>query len=442
MYVLSGIFLVALIWLATNCKKQEYVIVYSKVKTVRVYDITTTTASVEGSIDSLTSAAHDEFGFCMDTLSGATVYKQKFPLTGTVKLGSFSGTLSNLKPSKTYYIKAFIKDNKKYIYGKEVLFTTSAAVLPVVTTNSVDNILGYSATCGGYVTSEGDSPVTAKGVCYDTIAEPTIIKKKTMDGWGIGSYSSAMLNLVPNKTYYVKAYAVSGYGVSYGSQKTFTTKAKFYSMHEEFSDNSRKWDVSTFSGGNATIANGYYTITYQEQGYLYLMYINFPDFKSIASKDFEINTSINLDVNNPLNLSSPVTLGGLVWDSDDTHFKYFIIRKNPGSGGTFTYQYAIGAYSSSYTTWKDYTSFTAGASTKLSIKKANSKYYFFIDDVQVFSYDYSTISYEGVGFLVEDGIVKADYLYFDQKAYRKSAETDELKTLPGGHFSFKASGSR
>lgn len=442
MYVLSGIFLVILIWLTTTCRKEEYVIVYSKVRTISVHDVTTTTATVEGSIDSLTSAAHDEYGFCMDTVPGTTVYKQKLLLTGTVQLGTFSGTISNLKPSKTYYIKAFIKDNKKYIYGKEVSFTTSAAVLPAVNTYSVNNILAYTATCGGVVTSEGDSPVIAKGVCFDTIASPTILKKKTMDGWGPGDFTSIMSDLVPNKTYYVKAYAVSGYGVGYGSQQTFTTKPAFYSMHEEFTDNSRKWDVGTFEGGSATIADGSYTITYQEEGYLYLMYINFPDFKSIASKDFEINTSIKLDVNNPLNLASPVTLGGLIWDSDDSNFKYFVIQKIPGSGGTFTYQYTIGAYNGSYNTWKDFTSFTANASIKLSIKKANSKYYFFIDDVQVYSQDYSSISYEGVGFLIEDAVVKADYLYFDQKAYRKSLETEELKSLPGGHYSVKAPGKR
>ena len=113
------------------------------------------------------------------------------------------------------------------------------------------------------------------------------------------------------------------------------------------------------------------------------MYNNFPDFKSIASKDFEISTEIKISVNNPLNLSSPVTLGGLIWGCDDTHFKYFAVNKVAASGGSYTYQYTLGEYSSGYTTWKSYTAFTGTDSTKLTIKKANSKYNFFVDDVQV-----------------------------------------------------------
>jgi len=432
---LSGIFLVSLtIWLTATCKKEEYVIVYSKVSTVRAYNTTSTSVSVEGSIDSLTSAAHDEFGFCMDTMSNPTVYKQKILASGTVQLGSFGGTITGLSPSKTYHIRAFIKDNKKSLYGQDISFTTLAATVPTVTTNSVTSILAATAVCGGNVTAEGDRPVLAKGVCFDTVANPTISKNKTMDGWGTGSYTSNMANLVPNKTYYVRAYATSEFGVGYGAQKTFTTLQKLYSFHDNFNDNKNSWDVGSFSGGSSAISNGEYTITYQESGYLYLMYNKFPDFKTIASKDFELSTEIKISVYNPLNLASPVTLGGLLWDSDDTHFKYFAVNKVAATAGTYTYQYTIGEYSSSYTTWKSYTAFTAKDSTKLTIKKAKSKYYFFVDDVQVYSKDYSSITYDGVGFLIEDATVKADFLYIDQKDYKKSAdvETEELKSFPGG----------
>jgi hypothetical protein len=433
--VLSGIFLVSLtIWLITTCKKEEYVIVYSKVSTVRVYNTTSTSVSVEGSIDSLTSAAHDEFGFCLDTLSNPTVYKQKILASGTVQLGSFGGTITGLSPSKTYHIRAFIKDNKKSLYGQDISFTTLAATVPTVTTNSVTSILATTAVCGGNVTAEGDRPVTAKGVCFDTVSTPTVTKGKTMDGWGTGTYTSNLINLVPNKTYYVRAYAVSEFGIGYGSQKTFTTLKALYSFHEDYNDNKNTWDVGSFSGGSSSISGGEYSITYQESGYLYLMYNKFPDFISIASKDFEISTEIKISVYNPLNLASPVTLGGLIWGCDDTHFKYFAVNKVAASGGSYTYQYTLGEYSSSYTTWKSYTAFTAKDSTKLTIKKANSKYYFFVDDVQVYTKDYSTLSYDGVGFLVEDATVKADFIYIDQKDYKKSAnvETVDLKSLPGG----------
>ena len=439
--VLSAIFLVSLVaWLTTTCKKEEYVIVYSKVSTVRVYNTTSTSVSVEGSIDSLTSAAHDEFGFCIDTVANPTVYQQKILASGTVQLGSFGGTITSLKPSKTYHVRAFIKDNKKYIYGRDLSFTTAAAVLPTVTTNSVENITASTALCGGNVTAEGDKPVLAKGVCYDTVTSPTVLKNRTIDGWGTGSFTSNLVSMLPGKTYYARAYAISEYGVAYGTQKTFTTKNELYSFHDDYLDNSNQWETGDFEGGTASIANGEYTISYNVDGYLWLMYNKFPDFKSIASKDFEISTSIKISSYMPLIPLSTVSTAGIIWNADDSHFRYFVVKETYTIDRTLkskssSYSYQIGQYDGGYTIWKDFTSFTGKDSTKLTIKKANSKLYFFIDDVQVYSRDYTTISYDGVGYVIEDATVKADFLYIDQKDYKKDLphELKEMKSLPGGH---------
>ncbi|GEM_PF-5875258 len=440
--VLSGIFIVSLtIWLTTTCRKEEFVIVYSKVSTIRAYNATSTTIKVEGSIDSLTSAAHDEYGFCLDTLSAPTVYKQKILASGTVQLGTFGGTITGLKPSKTYYLRAFIKDNKKYIYGNEISFSTTAAVVPTVSTNTVDNIKATTASCGGNVTAEGDKPVIAKGICYDTVANPTITKNRTFDGWGTGSFSSQLVNMVPNKTYYARAYAISEFGIGYGSQNTFTTKKALYSFHEDFSNNSNEWYVGTEEFGNASLSDGKYILAYNQSGYLWEVYNNFPDFKAVEAKDFEINTKLVIE---SFGLVGPGTSmdGGLIWNTDNAHFSFFIARKSVLSAIpsiTYSYKYQIGSYAGSYTIWKDNTSFTGTDTIKLSIKKANSKYYFFINDVQVYSHTYSAIAYDGIGFYISNAKIKSDYLYIDQKDYKKTSlpEIIELKSLPGGQSIFR-----
>jgi hypothetical protein len=422
----------------TKCRKQEYVVVYSKVSTLRAYNATSTTITVEGSIDSLTSAAHDEYGFCLDTLTNPTVYKQKLLASGIVQMGIFSGSVTGLTPARTYHVRAFIKDNKKYLYGLDVSFTTTVAVLPTVTTNSITNILAKTATCGGEVTKEGDRSVVAKGVCYDTVSSPTIMKNKTTDGWGTGTFTSNLVNLVPNKVYYARAYAVSEFGVAYGSQKTFTTKNVLYSFHEDFTDNKNNWDVGSFTGGSSTISEGQYEISYQQSGYLWTAYNRFPDFKSITSKDFELSTSIKIYPFNPLNILGSTYSGGLIWNADDSHFRYFVVKKistRVGPSFSYTYSYQIGTYDGSYTIWKDYTSFTGTDSIKLTIKKANSTFYFFINDSQVYTHSYSSTTYDGVGFIVEDSKIMAAYLYIDQKDYKKSGDTEtiKMKSLPGGH---------
>ena len=98
--------------------------------------------------------------------------------------------------------------------------------LPTVTTNDVTNITSSSATCGGNVTSDGNTIVTSRGVCWGTYPNPTINDNKTVDGNGTGSFTSNLTNLTENTTYYVRAYATNEKGTSYGEEKSFKTMEK------------------------------------------------------------------------------------------------------------------------------------------------------------------------------------------------------------------------
>lgn len=92
-----------------------------------------------------------------------------------------------------------------------------------VLTNNVTEVGGNTATCGGYVTADGQNAVKARGVCYSTSPNPTIADSVTVDGQGVGSYTSHIGNLMPNTLYYVRAYATNARGTAYGEQRDFTT---------------------------------------------------------------------------------------------------------------------------------------------------------------------------------------------------------------------------
>ncbi|HOP31568.1 MAG TPA: fibrobacter succinogenes major paralogous domain-containing protein [Spirochaetota bacterium] len=94
---------------------------------------------------------------------------------------------------------------------------------PSVTTDVITNITATTATCGGNVNADGDAAVTARGVCWSTSDYPTVEDSKTTDGWGVGSFTSNLDNLLPNTTYYVRAYATNYAGTVYAGTKTFTT---------------------------------------------------------------------------------------------------------------------------------------------------------------------------------------------------------------------------
>ena len=95
--------------------------------------------------------------------------------------------------------------------------------IPSVTTADVTNITDTTAVCGGTVTSDGGAPVTIRGVCWDTLPNPTLADNYTSDGGGTGSFTSNLTGLSPYTTYYIKAYAINSSGTGYGNELMFST---------------------------------------------------------------------------------------------------------------------------------------------------------------------------------------------------------------------------
>jgi uncharacterized protein (TIGR02145 family) len=95
--------------------------------------------------------------------------------------------------------------------------------LPVLTTKAVSNITINSATSGGEITNNGGADITAKGVCWSTTANPKITDTHSNEGTGSGSFTSLLINLNANTTYYVVAYATNSAGTAYGKPISFLT---------------------------------------------------------------------------------------------------------------------------------------------------------------------------------------------------------------------------
>jgi uncharacterized protein (TIGR02145 family) len=96
--------------------------------------------------------------------------------------------------------------------------------IPFVVTGAVTNIMAKTATCSGDVVSAEGAAVTARGVCWDNRENPTIGSSTTLDGSGVGAFTSNLTGLTPNTTYYVRAYATNSVGTAYGEQKIFTSE--------------------------------------------------------------------------------------------------------------------------------------------------------------------------------------------------------------------------
>ena len=139
--------------------------------------------------------------------------------TGT---GSFTASMNNLEVNTIYYVRAYAVTASGVTYGEERTFTTRNGI-PVVTTALVTNIFEDGATCVGSVLDDGGLEITAKGVCWSTVPNPTIIDDHTSEGVGAGEFISVMTGLSNNTTYYVRAYAINNDTILYGNEESFTT---------------------------------------------------------------------------------------------------------------------------------------------------------------------------------------------------------------------------
>ncbi|MFN6072249.1 MAG: FISUMP domain-containing protein, partial [Bacteroidota bacterium] len=99
----------------------------------------------------------------------------------------------------------------------------SGPAFATLTTNVATSVTNITAISGGNITSDGGTPVTARGICWSTSPNPTVTNDSTRNGAGTGAFSSNISGLLGSTTYYVRAYAVNTTGVSYGNQITFTT---------------------------------------------------------------------------------------------------------------------------------------------------------------------------------------------------------------------------
>jgi len=208
-----------LLALMFSCKKESPQVAPT-ISIDAVTDIATTSATIGGNISSDGGSAVTAHGVCWGIAQNPTTSSTK--TTEGTGSGSFSSSITGLTPGTIYYIKAYGINAIGTSYSSQLTFTT-LAVAPMLTTNEVSSVTSTSASCGGYITNDGGSPVKARGVCWSTHQNPTIADSITIDGLGLGSFSSSIIRLTPGTIYYFKAYAINNIGITYGDQRTTTT---------------------------------------------------------------------------------------------------------------------------------------------------------------------------------------------------------------------------
>ena len=100
-------------------------------------------------------------------------------------------------------------------------------MVPSLTTLAITDITSTSAKSGGDITDTGGADIIAKGVCWSTSQNPTILDFATDEGNNPSNYTSNITDLTENTTYYVRAYATNSKGTGYGNELEFVAQNIF-----------------------------------------------------------------------------------------------------------------------------------------------------------------------------------------------------------------------
>ena len=215
------ILLIASILIYNSCIKKSEALLPT-VSTLAVSQITSRSAQSGGNVSNDGGATVTGRGLVWGKNQNPSLESNEgFTSTGN-GLGVFSDNISGLSPNLTYFVRAYATNEIGVAYGNEETFNSKSEMSSLLTIE-VSNITSTTAMCGGNITSDGGARITSRGVCWSTTQNPTTANEKTIDGSGMGSYTSNLTNLIGNTKYFVWAYAINSMGVSYGNQQNFTT---------------------------------------------------------------------------------------------------------------------------------------------------------------------------------------------------------------------------
>ena len=195
------------------------------VETSTISNITGGSARVRAQIISNGNGTITASGVCYAATANPTTANSIVPSSTT--LGVYFSNITGLTPLTQYHVRAYATNATGTAYGADSVFTTVAAVLPTLTTNTVTNIGFSSAIVGGNITDDGGGMITQRGVCYSNLPDPTTANSVIVNnGTGAGFFSDTIQSgLPPSSVIHARAYAINAAGTAYGQDVSFTTLA-------------------------------------------------------------------------------------------------------------------------------------------------------------------------------------------------------------------------
>lgn len=190
-----------------------------------------------GNLESVT-----QYGHVWSTKGNPTINDHQTAFGTTWSTGSFTSTLTELKPNVTYHVRAYATNEKGTAYGEDVTFTTDFAPVEL-TTSAVSAITSKSATAAGSISSKGGHTIVECGVCWATKPTPTVSDHTLTASKVEDNFTLSLTGLQEKTTYYVRSYVRTTAGaLFYGNEVPFTTTPKEVDIEIGDYDDDEFWE--------------------------------------------------------------------------------------------------------------------------------------------------------------------------------------------------------
>ncbi len=219
----NNLFFLALIAILTNGCSADRVPVQSP-NSIPPSDLFGITNNANHIYLSWTDNSTDETGFRIEQKIGSANYDVLS--TTDPDIDNYLGDIALIpNTTYTYRVCAFNSSGILSEYTNEVILTTNSNIAtPGIVLNSIVSYNNNSATISGSVLGDGGAPVTARGVVWSKDPNPTIaLSTKTVEGSGLGNFTSTITGLDFSTFYHVYTYATNSAGTSYSNAYGFTT---------------------------------------------------------------------------------------------------------------------------------------------------------------------------------------------------------------------------
>lgn len=218
-----------------SCKTKDVVPILPTLATIIISETTISSAQFSSAITDVGNQSITDYGFVysetntMPTLTDSKISYGAISANNFAPF-NFSEAIQGLKASTNYYARCYATTKSETIFGPTISFKTADIIQPTIKTDAVILIFTTTAKLRGIIEAKGTFDVNEYGICWSASNNlPTTSDSKSSKEKNVSIfptiYSEDATNLIPNTSYYFRAFVVSNGMTTYGNTLTFKTLA-------------------------------------------------------------------------------------------------------------------------------------------------------------------------------------------------------------------------